>query len=783
MKQLAAALTAATLAISAPTARAQWTQHTSFDGTTMTAEVGGLRIAGNSQGLVVRDEAQGLTQTLNKTNYLTQGGISAIGTDGRRLVVGYSDGGIDIIDLEDRHTTNIPELRNNGRLTQKKINSITPAGRFCYLGFASGILELDTHRDEVRSSWGVTTCGVSVTDVALAGGYIYAATSAGIYRAKSDSRILEDAAQWSLMGSPSGNALKLESRADTVFAAVGSLGSNAEIWKIVDGQASKVLSIGTFRHMSESGGKMIVTQNGAVNIYGPDWRREAQVTKIGSSGGTYAVQAPAFRQARATKGGDLLIADYNECLVISDTGGNGRAYKPNGPRGNIHSAIITAGDVVYVAGPGRSSYFNNQGNPASVSILRDGVWKESHLSWANSREPCFLTSNPSDDEEVYLSTWGTGVFRIAADTIGEHYSAANSTMKDIFGGKWYTRTDGIAMDKTGNLYVIACQVDTGINVRTPDGEWYGYTYGPFGNAHSYRRIAMTPNGNVWVGASRFDNSYYGVFNINGTPETPDDDRYMGSRATTSDPQYVGELSLTDAETGELVSSYATAFAADADGDVWVGTVSGPLVTHDNKTMLNTGVAQFNRIKQPRNDGTNLADYLLDGVEINQIAVDGANRKWIATATDGVYLVSPDGKKTILHFTAANSPLPSDEVLDVAISQRDGEVYFVTANGIASYRSDATTASKDFSQARIYPNPYKIGGAAEYVTIDQIALDTDIRITDASGARVWRGKSVGGTARWDGRRDDGRLASAGVYIVWMTSPDGEMRAAGKILITR
>ena len=42
-----------------------------------------------------------------------------------------------------------------------------------------------------------------------------------------------------------------------------------------------------------------------------------------------------------------------------------------------------------------------------------------------------------------------------------------------------------------------------------------------------------------------------------------------------------------------------------------------------------------RIKIPRNDGTGLADYLLDTEEIKAIAIDGANRKWIGTATSGV----------------------------------------------------------------------------------------------------------------------------------------------------
>jgi hypothetical protein len=54
---------------------------------------------------------------------------------------------------------------------------------------------------------------------------------------------------------------------------------------------------------------------------------------------------------------------------------------------------------------------------------------------------------------------------------------------------------------------------------------------------------------------------------------------------------------------------------------------------------------------PSDDGTSLSSYLLDGQQVNCIAVDGANRKWIGTNASGVYLVSADGSqifKAILH---------------------------------------------------------------------------------------------------------------------------------------
>lgn len=762
-------------------AHAQWTSHVSLDGVSMAAIAQGRPVAANAQALLVRDEDEGLTQTLTKLNLLSQSGISAISGDDDYLIVGYSDGGIDIISLEDRTTVSIPELRLNTNLAQKKINSITPAGRYYYIGFANGILQLDAKREEIRSSWGVTKNRISVADVSLADSSIYAATAEGIYRTNANSRILEDANQWQKLAKPTGNVIALETLNDTLYAAIGSLGGNAAIWQVTPNSATKVKTIARFRSLSAAYGKFTVATNTTVNIFSQQWQKEVELSRIGRPDTADAVYSPAFRQALLTQEGDLVIADYNACLVLSDTTGIGKAYKPTGPRGNTHSYITAAGDVIYVAGPSRNDEFNNQGNPASVSILRDGVWKEDHKSWSESREPCYITYNPDDTEEVYLSTWGTGVYRIAADTLSEQYTAANSSLKDIFGGSRYTRTDVMGFDYDHNFYVIANLVDSALNIRTPDGEWYSYDYGIFG-CHSKRTLFVMPNNNVWFGSSRMSNRQVTVFNINGTPETADDDFYMSSNPNESDRQYVGTITLSDAETGDVMSEYASAIVGDANGDVWLGTPNGLLVTKDNATMLQTGTVSFSKIKQPRNDGTNLADYLLDGVDIPSIAVDGANRKWIATATEGVYLVSSDGSETILHFTADNSPLPSDNVLSIAIRQSDGEVFFVTSSGIVSYHAEVTLPSDDFSEARIYPNPYNVNGTQDYLTIDKLPDDALIYITDAAGRRIWRMRSLGGTARWDGHRADGQLATPGVYIAWMTADDGKMKTVGKFLIT-
>ena len=67
-------------------------------------------------------------------------------------------------------------------------------------------------------------------------------------------------------------------------------------------------------------------------------------------------------------------------------------------------------------------------------------------------------------------------------------------------------------------------------------------------------------------------------------------------------------------------------AEDKQQNMWIGTGNGPVML--TPSQIRSGSENFNQIKVPRNDGTNFADYLLSGVDITCIVVDGANRKWL-----------------------------------------------------------------------------------------------------------------------------------------------------------
>lgn len=785
MTQLSSALcravSALALFLQVCSASAQWTDHTSFSQCDKVAVAAGLLVCGNANGLFYYDSSESLLGKLTKVNHLSSVNISAIGSAGDYLVVGYSDGDIDLVNLSSLSTTNVPELRLSDVFSQRAINAIASNGNYVYLAFASGIIELNVPKAEIRSTWRISGSGLNVEDVCLAGGYIYAATSSGVYRANLSSNALEDPRQWTLLEAPSDDVCALTALNGSLFAVCGERGSECKVWQVdlQNNKATDVLTISSFRDLESDGEKLYITSSNSVSVYDSSLSLISFIGTISQSGGGELVSSPAFRSACPVSDGLVAIADQNVGLVLSNLLSVGHAYCPNGPLTNSSYDIYAVGSDVYATGPGRSTSYTSAGNKTAFSAYHNGEWTTSEAeSYYGSRDPVYFTSDPVSGQ-VYLSTFGSGVYEIEDYQLATQYDTSNSNIE--VGRNSSAATDALCVDKYRNLYVHNLFTANGIKIKDKDGNWTGISYGPMSDCSSALGMVVASNNNVWYWSSRMGTQFVCVFNINATPETEDDDLFMSNvSGYSSQSQCVGTFSLEDASSGETVGTRATAVAVDANDNVWVGTTAGLLITTDNSTMFSSGSVTFNRIKVPRNDGSNLADYLLDGQFIYDIKVDGANRKWVAT-DNGAYLVSSNGLETIQHFTAENSPLPNNTVNKIAIRPSDGEVFFFTASGIVSYKGDANQPAAKLSKIKVYPNPISATHGPGYVTLTGFENDSPIFITDAAGNRVFRTRSLGGMARWDLRREAGSRVANGVYIVWATNSDGSNEAVGKILL--
>lgn len=280
----------------------------------------------------------------------------------------------------------------------------------------------------------------------------------------------------------------------------------------------------------------------------------------------------------------------------------------------------------------------------------------------------------------------------------------------------------------------------------------------------------------WLVSTR-SSAGLGLIDHAGTPMLPGDDRS------------VFRTDFVQVRAGKTYSIKPNAIFAieqDHEGNTFVGTGEGFFCIPASVDFF-----QSNKCVRPaivRDDGSLLGDFMLATEQINDIAVDGGNRVWFATAGSGVYLMqvdlnNDDLNKTIYHFTTKNSPLPSDNVLSLAILPGTGEVFFGTEKGVVSFRSDANEPAEDYTSAYAFPNPVRPDFQG-VVTVTGLVDNSSVIIADAAGNTILACRSNGGMAVWDMRDRSGRRVTPGVYTIFCNAAgeDGESKHAKlKVLI--
>ncbi|MEZ5083588.1 MAG: T9SS type A sorting domain-containing protein [Bacteroidales bacterium] len=349
------------------------------------------------------------------------------------------------------------------------------------------------------------------------------------------------------------------------------------------------------------------------------------------------------------------------------------------------------------------------------------------------------------------------------------YTPDNSSLEyDMVLGAPTVKIGGLIFDPQGNLWVTNSSANRILSVRVNDGtefgEWESFYLGSKSSGKDIGELIVDEIGQNWI--LWRDHSII-VFNDNNTPLDPADD--------------LPAKYLTGAQNnGNLPGSIIFSLASDLDGEIWIGTDEGIAVIYSPENVFTNSNYDAQRILIPRNDGSGLADILLEFETITAIAVDGKNNKWIGTDKSGVFQVSPDGTDELQHFTTENSPLLSNNITTIDINQKTGEVFFGTANGLISFKSTATEGGTTNSGVYAYPNPVRPGYSGP-IAIKGLVNNADFKITNVSGSLVYSGRAEGGQAIWDGKNFSGSKAQSGVYLVFISNDDGKETMVTKILL--
>jgi hypothetical protein len=65
-------------------------------------------------------------------------------------------------------------------------------------------------------------------------------------------------------------------------------------------------------------------------------------------------------------------------------------------------------------------------------------------------------------------------------------------------------------------------------------------------------------------------------------------------------------------------------------------------------------------------------------------------------------------------------------------------------------------------------------------VKNLVANANVKITDIRGTVIYETLAEGGQAIWNGYSFDGRRASTGVYLVFITNADGSEKMVTKIL---
>ena len=297
-------------------------------------------------------------------------------------------------------------------------------------------------------------------------------------------------------------------------------------------------------------------------------------------------------------------------------------------------------------------------------------------------------------------------------------------------------------------------------------------YSEIAGLPTFKQLRFDHNGKLWINSSRY---FAGLvcIDLNGTIQDNTDDKIR-----FSGPYFRNQDGITD----EI--SYIYFYEVDLDGKMWIGTDKGIYILKQPDDFIDNPNPIFERIKISRNDDSNLADYLFNGVYTTAIYIDQGNRKWIGTLDDGVFLLSADGKQTLEHFTTQNSPLPSNNILSITENSQNGSLFFGTNLGMVEYGGQARDPEENLSESNItvYPNPVKPDFDG-YVTITGLTSETTVRILSNSGRLVHQGISNGGSYSWNLTDINGRPVPSGVYHAVVTDVDNKKSESVSITVIR
>lgn len=641
---------------------------------------------------------------------------------------------------------------------KKRINDLYEHDGKLYIATDYGISVMDVATSEFIITYFIGTSGeeTEVLQTTVLNNQIYAVTrSFGIRKGDLANPNLYDFSQWQTFDAGFWSGIV------TFNNELVAMGTDSRTYRYNGTSFQQVLNQNqTGLKIKTNGTELIVTTQNHVFVLNQSYTVLLDITQIPDYN--------AIFKAATVVSGIVYIGTEKDGL-FSTSLANPSVFElmsPNGPVRNYIFRVKKAPNYLWAV----YGDYSRQYNPYALDEF--GISKYSNDNgWElipyndlfQAKSICDIVINPTNENQIYATSYFSGLLKIEGENIElfnntntgpnglESISTGNPSYIDI-------RVNSPAFDKNGNLWMTNV-TNTGnyksIKTLQTSGQWQSYgiadvTTDDFGR---FGPMAIDKNRTKWIPSI---NDGLIAFNEN----------------------YNNKFIVINSTNGNLPDNDVRCVAVDNRNQLWIGTFAG-LRTVSVDRFISSDELTTNAIIIQEGD---LAQELFYQQTILDIAVDGANRKWVSIADGGVFLVSSDGQETIYRFTKNNSPLPSDNINDIEIDGVSGEVFFATDKGMVSFLGTSTKPSDSLSDVFVYPNPVRPNFVGT-VKISGLTDKANVKITDIEGNLVYETTSSGGTIEWDTKAFGKHKVASGVYMIFVASEDATDSTVKKVMIIR
>jgi len=710
---------------------------------------------------------------LNKINFLSDIQLSCIDSDSidNTIYIGYQNGNID--KLDNGVLINIPAVKLAQISGSKKINGFYRSGEYVFVATDFAIIKLDVEKNEVKDTYYPTNSLSPINDIVVIGDTIFSLTNEKLQKASLLNPAISDPSHWH-------DEIKLP-----------ALISNDQ----------------SYREMEEIDNEIYVLFSLAE--FGKD-----SVFKLNQNGYELLTNYPYTLEIRSlkSKNNDLYVCADGAILTYDQSGVAYDNYlsnyinvwfEPNaidflGPDiwvadGFKSGLIRLIGNYSYleipILGPPKNQFYSMDGNNGAIAIASgalngiaplfnvSGAYVFAEENWtlkSPSNMPQWdtisihdfigVSINPTNPDQIALSSYSPNplsVVSISGEVLNT-YNQSNSILEETYLNNGWSLCSDVNYDDNGRLWTLNGYTQEPLKVLDENNTWHSFDAGANSRNKFSSKMAIDYNNNVWFAIR--EQGFFG-YDYGSDLADKNDDRFK---------QFTGSVN-----NGNLPSNEVTAIAVDFQNEIWIGTDAGFAILYNSDASLDASPGDF-ELQRIKVEYEGNVEYVLGDTWITDIEVDGGNRKWIATASAGIVLLSADGSTIIEQHTIDNSPIISNVIYDLQLNHKTGELFIITDKGLISYRTNATYEDPDYSTVTVFPNPARPGFNG-LITIQGIRYDSDVKITDVAGNLVFKTTSNGGTASWNGRTLDGQKVATGVYLIWTAAKTGAGRKVGKVLV--